>query len=54
VVQKKDRLSMILRYARKWMQTEGDSKQQSTALEQTRDCRSTSPSQQQGEPMESS
>jgi hypothetical protein len=47
-------LLSVLRYARKWMQTEGDSKQQSTALEQTRDCRSTSPSQQQGEPMESS
>jgi len=53
VVQKKDRLSMILRYARKWMQTQGGSIQQST-LEQTRDCRSTSPSgSQQGESMES-
>ncbi|KAF8495809.1 hypothetical protein F5888DRAFT_1635487, partial [Russula emetica] len=54
VVQKKDRLSMILRYARKWMQTQGGSIQQSMTLEQTRDCRSTSPSgSQQGESMES-
>jgi hypothetical protein len=44
---------LVLRYARKRMQTEGGSKEQSTTLEQTRDCRPTSPSQQ-GEPMESS
>lgn len=53
VVQKKDRLGMILRYARKWMQIQGGSEQQSTTLDQTSDCRPTSPSQQ-GEPMESS
>ncbi|KAI0275945.1 hypothetical protein BGY98DRAFT_989297 [Russula aff. rugulosa BPL654] len=53
MVQKKDRLGMILRYARKRMQTQGGSREQSTTLEQTRDYRSTSPSQQ-GEPMESS
>jgi len=43
----------VLYYARKWMQTQGDSEQHSTTLEQTSDCRSTSPSQQ-GDPMESS
>ena len=46
-------LLSVLRYARKWMQTQGDSKLQSATLEQTRDCRSTSPSKQ-GDPMESS
>jgi hypothetical protein len=46
-------LLSVLRYARKWMQTQGGEKQQPTTLEQMRDCRSTSPSQQ-GEPMESS
>jgi hypothetical protein len=46
-------LLLVLRYARKWMQTQGRSEQQSTTLEQTGDCRSISPSQQ-GESMESS
>jgi hypothetical protein len=49
-----DRVLSVLRYARKRMQTQGGSKQQSMTLEQTRDCRSTSPSgSQQGESMES-
>jgi hypothetical protein len=45
----------VLYYARKRMQalTYGDSKQHSTTLEQTKDCRTTSTSQQD-EPMESS
>ncbi len=43
----------VLYYARKWVQTQDDSKQHLTTLEQTGDCRSTSPSQQ-GDPMESS
>jgi len=46
-------LFSVLHYARKWMQAQGGSTQQSTTSEQTeRDCRSTSPSEQ-GEHMES-